>query len=110
MTDVNEQTPNTETERSTEDVPQSEVAKKCLNSIEAYRRGEQNASSKAGSTQEIIAALTATMPGLSEAEFNDSLGAYINMLKQHNRSIAGLQESEREQEPETEEDIISRSK
>ncbi|KIM85934.1 hypothetical protein PILCRDRAFT_86663 [Piloderma croceum F 1598] len=110
MANVKEQIPNTETEQSTEDVPQSEVAKKCLDFVKVYWRGEQNTSSKAGSTQEIITALTAAMPELSRTKFNDSLGAYLNMLDQHNQSIAGLQESEREQEPETEEDITPGSK
>jgi hypothetical protein len=110
MTDVTEQTPNTETEQSSEDVPASEVAKKCLNVVEAYRRGERKASNKAGSTREVIAALTATTPELSEVEFNDTLGTYLSMLEQHDRSIADSRDDERAREPETEENLVVGSK
>jgi hypothetical protein len=110
MTDVTEQTPNTETGQSSEDVPTSEVAKKCLDLVEAYRRSERTVSNKAGSTREIITALAATTPELSEIEFNDSLGTYLSMLEQHDRSIADSRDSEREREPETEENFALGSK
>jgi len=110
MTNVTEQTPNTETGQSSEDVPTSEVAKKCLDLVETYRRSERKSSNKAGSTREIITALAATMPELSKIEFNDSLGTYLSMLEQHDQSIADSWDGERERGPETEENVALGSK
>ena len=46
------ETPNSETEQSTSTVPTSQVAKKCLDVIEAYRKSERKSADKAFSTRE----------------------------------------------------------
>src|ERR1700729_3423834 len=94
-------TPNSETEQSTSMVPTSQVAKKCLNVIEAYRKSGRD---KAVLTCKILSALADTMPLLSESELNDMFGTYLSILEQHDRSIADAQDRNVSGDIEEEED------
>ena len=100
--DETTETPNSQTE-SSEGVSESEVAKKCLDVVETYRRSEHKSSDKAVATRDLVAALSASTPELSDPEFNDSLGSYLTMLEQHDRAIldargaSGLEEAEAEE-------------
>ena len=92
--DAGIQAPNSQTELSAGDVPASQVAKECLKLVEDYRKGSWRSSDKAATTRDLIESLTTSTLELSEADFNDSLGMYLSMLEQHNRSIndaAGVQ-------------------
>ena len=82
QSDETTETPNSQTE-SSEGVSESEVAKKCLDVVEAYRRSEHKSSDKAVATRDLVAAVSASTPELSDPEFNDSLGSYLTMLEQH---------------------------
>jgi hypothetical protein len=74
------ETPNSETEQSTSTVPTSQVAKKCLDVIEAYRKSGRKSADKAITTREILSALADTTPPLSESELNDTFGTYLSIL------------------------------
>ena len=104
------ETPNSQTEPSAEDVSTSQVAQECLKIIEAYRKSGRKPSDRASRTRELISTLTSSTPELSESEFNDSLGAYLSMLEQHDHSIRHAEGSQRPEDPETEEDTPVRSK
>jgi hypothetical protein len=110
MTDDLIQTPNTETEQSTEAVTTSEVAKECLTAIETYRRGERRSSDRASTTRKLVVALSAAMPEFSDTEFDDSLGTYLSMLKQHDQFMEHQHNEEDSREPEAEEGATARTK
>src|SRR5882762_420993 len=107
---VTVETPNSQTEPSAEDVSTSQVAQECLKTIEAYRKSGRKPSDRASGTRELISTLASSTPELSESKFNDSLGAYLSMLEQHDHSIRHAEGSQRPEDPETEEDTPVRSK
>jgi hypothetical protein len=69
----------------TESTPQ--VGKACLDIIEAYRKGSCNPLDKASAIGKIAETLTSTAPKLTETEVNDSLGTYLQIIEQHERSL-----------------------
>ena len=77
------ETPNSQTEQSSKGTSTSQVAKRCLESVEKYRKSERVSSDKASATRELVAALNTSTPELSESETNDSLSTYLSMLEQH---------------------------
>ena len=101
--DVGIQAPNSQTESSAGDVPASQVAKECLKLVEDYRKSHRRSSDKAATTRDLIESLTASTLELSEADFNDSLGTYLSMLEQHDRSIDDATRVQREADHEEEE-------
>jgi hypothetical protein len=63
----------------------SQVAKKCLDIIEEYRKGDSTPLSKAAAIGRITDILTSISPQLTESETNDSLGSYLRIIDQHDR-------------------------
>ena len=55
-------------------------------------------------TRDLINALASSTPELAELEFNDALGTYQSMLKQHSLSVGGVGRGQGDQDHETEED------
>ena len=104
------ETPNSQTEQSSEGTSTSQVAKRCLESVEKYRKSERVSIDKASATRELVAALATSTPELSESETNDSLGTYLSMLEQHDRVIAEAHGRPDADGPETEEITSRRSK
>src|ERR1700683_1910686 len=104
------ETPNSQTEPSTEDISTSQVAQEFLKVIEEYRKSGRKPSDKASTMHDLIASLTASTPELSEPEFNDSLSAYLSMLEQHDCSIRYAGRDQEPENPETEEVTSCRSK
>jgi len=103
------ETPNSQTEQSSKGTSTSQVAKRCLESVEKYRKSERVSSDKAYSNpRELVAALNTSTPELSESETNDSLSTYLSMLEQHDRVIAEAHGRPDADGPEMEE-ITSRS-
>ena len=81
------QTPNFQTEQTTEEISSSQVEKGCLKCIEDYRKSSQKSIDKVCATHDLIDTLSSSMPELAEHKFNDSLGMYISTLEQHDQSI-----------------------
>ena len=104
------ETPNSQTEPSTEDISTSQVAQEFLKVIEEYQKSGRKPSDKASTMCDLIASLTASTPELSEPKFNDSLGAYLSMLEQHDCSIRYAGRDQEAKNPETEEVTSHRSK
>ena len=65
----------------------SQMAKKCLKIIEKYQTGTWTPLSKVMAIQGITSLLTSGAGELSETEVNDTLGLYLRILKQHDKSI-----------------------
>jgi hypothetical protein len=82
MTDATVTTPISQTEQSgsSETFPPLEVAKRCLDAVEAYRKSERKSIDKGVTSREVIEALSSTTPEFSKSEFNDSLRNYLSML------------------------------
>ena len=71
----------------------SQMAKKCLNFIDAYQKGPQTPLSKAVTIGDITVALTTAMPEFSESNINDALGSYLEIIEQHDKLIAAAGEN-----------------
>ena len=56
--------------------------------IETYRKSQLKSTDKAFTTQELVTALTAATPELSETKLDDSLKTYLCMLEQHDQAIS----------------------
>ena len=82
------------------------MGKKCLNIIEIYRKGGQKLMDKVLLIAELLSALATTTPELSDSKLDDSLGSYLDMLEQHDRSVAAAFERTDRRVNETEEDTI----
>jgi hypothetical protein len=65
----------------------SQMAEKCLEFINAYRKGSRNPLAKATAIQKITSALTSATPELTEAEVNDALGSYLGIIEQQDESV-----------------------
>jgi hypothetical protein len=104
------ETPNSQTEQSSEAISTSQVAKRCLESVEGYRKSERTSSDKASATRELVAALATSAPELSESESNNSLGTYLSMLEQHDRAIADAHARPNSEDSEAEEISPHRTK
>jgi len=68
----------------------------CLKTIGSIQKIGRKPSDRAFGTRELISTLASSTPELSESEFNDSLGAYLSMLEQHDHQY---QTCRREQKP-----------
>jgi hypothetical protein len=83
----------------------SQVAEKCLEIIETYRKGPWTTLCRVTAIQGITSLLTSGMDELTETEINDTLGLYLRILEQHsnvgewNRSNKGADRSETADEP-----------
>ena len=62
------------------------MVKKCLDIVGEYRKGDGTPLSKAATISKIADALTSISPELSEREANDSLGSYLSIIDQHDRT------------------------
>jgi hypothetical protein len=79
---VESETPNS-LEEST-----SHMVEKCLEIIDAYRKGSRTPLIKAATIQNIATALTSGTPQqFPELEVNDALRSYLRIIEQHNKSI-----------------------
>ena len=67
--------------------PASQMARKCLEIIETYRRGTRDPLSKATAVQGITSLLTSAADELSESEINDALGSYFKILEQCDKLV-----------------------
>jgi hypothetical protein len=65
----------------------SQMAKKCLEVIEEFRRGSCTPLQKAGVIGKITEILTSATPQLTETEVNGALGSYLGFIKQHEQSV-----------------------
>jgi hypothetical protein len=112
MTNESVSTPDAETleEGSTATVPESQMAKACLDTIKAYRKSGRQPGDKATATQALITSLSSAMVKLSESELNDSLGVYLVMLEQHDNSIADARSEEESRDTEMQENTNIGSK
>jgi hypothetical protein len=63
------------------------MGKKCLDIIEAYRKGPRTPLANAAVIRDVTATLTTATPQFSEAEINDALGSYLRIIIQHDKSI-----------------------
>jgi len=104
------ETPNSQTEPSTEGESTLQVAQTCLKAVEGYCKSERRSSNKVYATRDLIVSLTTSMPEHSKPEFNDSLGTYLSMLKQHDWSVRDAGGSQAPENPEMEEDTPVRGK
>jgi hypothetical protein len=86
----------------------SQMAKKCLNIIKKYRTGTQTALGKVTIIQGITSLLTSGADRLSETKVNDTLGSYLRIIEQHDKSVniterhassRGMERSETADEP-----------
>jgi hypothetical protein len=102
--DETTQTPNSQTE-SLVGVSKLEVTKRCLNVVEVYRRSEHKSSNKVVATHDLIMALSASTPELSNPELNDSLRSYLTMLEQHDQAILDAQGASGPEEAEVKENV-----
>jgi hypothetical protein len=68
-------------------VSASQVGKKCLDVVGVFRNGGCTALDKATCIQQVADILTSTTPQLSEAEVNDALGSYLEIIEQHLRTL-----------------------
>ncbi|KIM72975.1 hypothetical protein PILCRDRAFT_15638 [Piloderma croceum F 1598] len=64
----------------------SQMGKKCLDIIEAYRKGPRTPLANAAVIRDITTALTTATPQFSKAEINDALGSYLKIIIQHDKS------------------------
>ncbi|KIM81521.1 hypothetical protein PILCRDRAFT_787250 [Piloderma croceum F 1598] len=112
MTNESISTPNAETleEGSTATIPESQMAKACLDTIEAYRKSGRQPVDKATATRGLVASLSSAMVELSESELNDSLGVYLVMLEQHDNSVADAHSEGGSRDTETQENANIGSK
>ena len=60
-----------------------QVAEKCLEIIETYRKGSRTALCRVAAIQGITTLLTSGTDELTETEINDALGSYLRILKWH---------------------------
>jgi hypothetical protein len=67
-------------------VSRSQMVKKCLEIVREYRKGDGTPLTKAATIGKITDALTSLSPQLTERETNDSLGSYLRIIDQHNRT------------------------
>jgi hypothetical protein len=104
------QTPNSQTEQTAMGISSSQVAKACLKCVEDYRKSSWKSSDKVCATREIIDALSSSTPELAEHKFNDSLGTYLSMLEQHDRSIGDTGGNQDNGDYEAEESHLVRGK
>ena len=84
----------------------SQMAKKCLDIIEEFRRGSCTALDRADVIGKIAGILTSAMPELPEPEVNDALGSYLSIVEQHVQNLdserdRGLNRIESDDEPGT---------
>ena len=81
----------------------SQVAQKCLEFIEVYRKGTRTPLAKAAAIRDITEALTSGTPErFSETEVNDALESYLKIIEQHDASIeAAAARTETADEPDT---------
>jgi hypothetical protein len=63
----------------------SQVAKKCLEIIETYRKGPQTPLAKAAVIRDVTTTLTSTTPQFAETEVNDALRSYLKIISQYDR-------------------------
>jgi hypothetical protein len=69
--------------------PQSEraqgalqVAERCLELIEIYRKGDRTPLAKVAVIRDVTATITAATPQFAEADVNDALGSYLDIITQ----------------------------
>jgi hypothetical protein len=68
------------------------MAEKCLQLIENYRKGSRTPLDKAAAIRDITAMLTSGSPQrFSESEINDALGSYLQIIEEHDKSIAAVE-------------------
>ena len=84
----------------------SQMAKKCLETIEEFRRGGCTALDRVSVIGKIAEILTSATPELPESEINDGLGSYLNIIEQHVQNLdsdrnRGLSRIEPDDEPGT---------
>jgi hypothetical protein len=65
------------------------MAEKCLEFVEAYRKGSRTPLDKATTIQNITEVLTSGSPQqFPKSEVNDALGTYLGIIGQHDKSIS----------------------
>jgi hypothetical protein len=69
------------------------VGKKCHDAIEKYRKSGRTPIEKVEAISNIASYLSATAPHLTEGELNDSLGTYLKIIEQHDRSVKAAADS-----------------
>ena len=65
----------------------SQMAKKCLNTIEEFQRGSCTALDRANIIGKIAEILTSATPELPEPKVNDTLGSYLSIVEQHVQNL-----------------------
>jgi hypothetical protein len=73
---------STSPSRAPQDETASQVAKKCLEIIEIYRKGPHTPLTKASVIHDITTTLTATATQFTESDINDALGSYLGIINQ----------------------------
>jgi hypothetical protein len=68
--------------------PALQMAQKCLGLIKTYHKGARTPLHKSAIIQDITTSLTSGTPQqFFESEVNDTLGSYLKIIDQHDRSI-----------------------